>query len=144
MSRTRNVGLETKNPENVCKDKNCPFHGALKVRGKQFTGKIVSDKMQKSVIVEWTGLKYIPKYERYKKVRTKLKAHNPTCINAKEGDLVRIGECRPLSKTKNFVIMNVVGKLQKYALEKEAKEEGKKREKVKEEQKTLTKTEEKE
>ena len=144
MSRTRNAGLETKTPEKTCKDKNCPFHGQLKVRGKQFTGKVVSDKMQKSVIVEWVGLRYIPKYERYRKIRTKLKAHNPPCINAAEGDVVRIGECRPLSKTKNFVIMNIIGKLEKYAIEKEAKEEGKKREKAKEEQKTLTKTEEKE
>jgi hypothetical protein len=32
-------------------------------------------------------------------------AHNPDCIKAKEGDVVVIGECRPLSKTKNFIIL---------------------------------------
>jgi len=135
MPRTRKAGFETSAPEKSCTDKNCPFHGQLKVRGNQFIGRVVSDKMQHTVIVEWISTKYIPKYERYKKVRTKLTAHNPTCINAIEGDLVRIGECRPLSKTKNFVVINVIGKLEKYALEKEALEEGKKHkaEKTKEE-----------
>jgi small subunit ribosomal protein S17 len=34
-------------------------------------------------------------------------AHNPPCINAKEGDVVKIAECRPLSKTKKFVVIEV-------------------------------------
>jgi small subunit ribosomal protein S17 len=133
MPRTRSPGFETKTPEKECGDKNCPFHGTLKARGRQFTGKVVSDKMQKSVIVEWVGWRYIPKYERYKRTRTKIVAHNPTCINAKEGDMVNISECRPLSKRKNFVILGIIGKLEKYALEKEAREEGKHRIKAKEE-----------
>lgn len=133
MTRTRNTGFEIKLPSNTCTDKNCPFHGTLKIRGKQFVGRVVSDKMQYSVVVEWIGWRHIPKYERYKKTRTKVAAHNPSCINAVEGDLVKIGECRPLSKTKNFVVLKVLGKAEKYDLEKEALEEGKHKEKLKEE-----------
>ena len=37
--------------------------------------------------------------------KTKIKTHNPPCINAKEGDMVKMMECRPLSKMKNFVVV---------------------------------------
>ncbi len=47
------------------------------------------------------------KYNRYIKKRTKLKAHNPSCVNANKGDVVTIMECRPLSKTKKFVVLEV-------------------------------------
>jgi small subunit ribosomal protein S17 len=132
MTRSRTTGFGIEAPQKGCDDKNCPFHGTLKVRGKQFTGKVVSHKMQRSVVVEWQGWRHIPKYERYKRTRTKVIAHNPPCINAAEGDRVMIGECRPLSKMKNFVVMKVLGKLEKYALEREALEEGKHKIKKKE------------
>ena len=41
------------------------------------------------------------------KKRSKLHAHNPPCIDAKPGDIVTIAECRPISKTKSFVIVEV-------------------------------------
>ena len=125
MTRTRSTGFEIQAPKETCTDKNCPFHGILKTRGKQFTGKVVSDKMQRSVKVEWLGWRYIPKYERYKKTRTSVIAHNPPCINAVEGDMVKITECRPLSKTKNFVIVSVIGTAEKHQIEKQALQEGK-------------------
>lgn len=131
MARTRKVGFGIDNPSKTCDDKNCPFHGSVKIRGKQFIGTIVSDKMQKSAVVEWIGWKYIPKYERYKRTRTKVVVHNPTCIDAKEGDLVKIGESRSLSKTKSFVILKIIGKEEKYKLEKEALASGKHKDKVK-------------
>lgn len=125
MTRTKEIGYGVKAPGRSCTDNNCPFHGTLKVHGKQFTGKVVSDKMQHSVLVEWVGWRFIPKYERYKKTRTRVTVHNPPCINAAEGDIVKIGECRPLSKTKTFVVLGVLGKQERYQLEKEAREEGK-------------------
>jgi small subunit ribosomal protein S17 len=131
MARTRKVGFGIESPSRTCDDVNCPFHGTLKTRGKQFTGKVVSDKMQKAVIVQWIGWRRIPKYERYRKTKTKVVAHNPPCIDAKEGDIVKILECRPLSKTKNFVVVHVQGKAEKYELEKGALEEGKHKEKEK-------------
>jgi ribosomal protein S17 len=56
-------------------------------------------------MVEWGYHKYIPKYERYERRKTRVTAHNPDCIKAKEGDVVVIGECRSLSKTKSFIIL---------------------------------------
>ncbi len=104
----RNIGLEVKPPEQECSDKNCPFHGVLSVRGQVLEGVVVSDKMNKTVVVQHEYLKYISKYERYERRRSKIHAHNPPCINAEVGDFVKIAECRPISKTKAFVVVEKV------------------------------------
>jgi len=78
------------------------------IRGNIFEGKVISAKASKTVNVERELTQYIPKYERYKKIRSRIKAHNPESINAKEGEWVRIGETRRISKTKNFVVMEVL------------------------------------
>ena len=74
-------------------------------RGRTFTGTVISDKMSRTVTVEWTRRHYIPKYERYEKRRSRVKAHNPDDIDAQLGDIVTIKETRPLSKTKHFIII---------------------------------------
>ena len=79
-------------------------------RGREFVGTVISARMQKTVTVEWERRKYIQKYERYLKARTRIKAHNPSTLAAEEGDVVRIRECRPLSKTKSFVVVEKLGK----------------------------------
>lgn len=91
-----------------CNDKNCPVHGTLKVRGKTFTKKVIKSNSRRTAAIEIETRHYIPKYERYEIKRKKLQVHNPECMNAKEGDLVVVGECRPLSKTKHFVITKKV------------------------------------
>ncbi|HDR73405.1 MAG TPA: 30S ribosomal protein S17 [Methanoculleus sp.] len=106
----RNIGLNVSVPEKECDDVNCPFHGILPVRGQVITGKVVSDKMQGSVVVARDYLQYVKKYKRYEKRSSKLHAHNPPCIGARVGDSVRIAECRPLSKTKTFVVVEVIEK----------------------------------
>jgi len=88
-----------------CTDQNCPFHGSLSVRGRSFTGTVVSDRMSKSVTVQWERAVFLPKYERYERKWSKVKAHNPECLNVKMGDKVKIMECRPISKTKHFVVV---------------------------------------
>ncbi|HIH16528.1 MAG TPA: 30S ribosomal protein S17 [Candidatus Diapherotrites archaeon] len=93
----------------VCNDGKCAVHGGVKVRGNIFTGRVVSAKADKTAIVERTLTHYVHKYERYKNVRSRLVAHNPRCIGAKEQDVVRIGETRKLSKTKAFTILSVEG-----------------------------------
>jgi small subunit ribosomal protein S17 len=93
-----------------CNDNRCPTHGSIKVRGNVFDGTVVSTKANKTITVERKLVKYLPKFERYKKTKSRIYAHNPTCINAKEGDMVRVGETRKLSKTKNFVVMQVLTK----------------------------------
>ena len=105
---SQNIGIKVKLSNKKCNDNYCPFHGSLKCRGKIFTGVVISTKMQKTVTVEFGRRAYLQKYERYEKKRTRIKAHNPECVNAKEGDIVRISECRPLSKTKNFVVMKII------------------------------------
>ena len=107
--KTKNIGIKVKSPTAKCKDKHCPFHGNIKTRGKIFTGEIISY-FHKTVTIEFPRRFYLPKYERYEKRRTRIKTHNPPCIDAKKGDFVKIMECKPISKTKNFVI---VGKIEK-------------------------------
>ena len=95
--------------EEKCKDIHCPVHGSLSLRGRSFVGTVVNARMQRTATVEWETNRLIPKYERYAKIRTKIKVHNPDCVNAKKGDIVHIRECKPLSKTKHFVIVKKVG-----------------------------------
>ena len=106
--KSKNVGLELPEPKVDCKDRHCPFHGELKLRGRIFTGTVIKSSMQKTVTIEWVRLFYLPKYERFEKRKTRIKAHNPLCINAKVGDEVRIMESKPISKTKNFVVVEVM------------------------------------
>ena len=133
--RKKNIGIAAEAPKQKCNDKKCPFHGSLSVRGRQFTGIVVSTKMRRTSVVEFDRLYFLKKYERYEKRRTKLKAHNPECINAKDGEVVRIVECRPLSKTKNFVIVQKLGVEKGFKEKMEAREaakiEAKKEEEIK-------------
>jgi len=103
----KSVGLDVPAPKAECSDVNCPFHGSLPVRGQVITGKVVSDRMMGTVVVEREYLHYIRKYNRYEKRSSRIHAHNPPCLQAKAGELVTIAECRPLSKTKSFVVVEV-------------------------------------
>ena len=104
----RDIGLDVKAPDKDCNDPNCPFHGSLPVRGQVFDCKVVSDKMESTVVVHREFEKRATKFERFEKRRSKFHAHNPPCIDAKAGDSVKIAECRPLSKTKAYVVVEVL------------------------------------
>jgi len=108
VGKSRNIGIDIVPPEEVCDDVNCPFHGSLKVRGFSLVGEVVSEKMDKSVVVKKERLYYLKKYERYEKRTSKMHAHLPPCIDARAGDKVRIVECRPISKTISFVVIGKV------------------------------------
>lgn len=105
----KNIGIDVKMPEKECSDKNCPFHGDLKVRGQILEGEVVSAKMMKTVVVKKDYLYYNKKYERYEKRRSKYHVHVPECITVSEGDKVRFMECRPISKTVSFVVIENLG-----------------------------------
>ena len=96
--------------EKKCEDQNCPAHSSLKTRGRVLTALITSSKMRRTAgcVIERT--QELKKYQRQEKRRTRLKVHNPDCVSANAGDTVRIAECRPLSKTKKFVIIEKVKK----------------------------------
>ena len=95
--------------EAICNDKSCPIHGNLKVRGRVFEG-TVTRKFHKRITIEFERMIYIRKYERYAKSKTKIHARLPICIekDINIGDLVRIQECRPLSKIIHFVVLGKV------------------------------------
>lgn len=105
MSEARNIGLQVKSPGKLCEDRNCPFHGSLKVRGKLLTGKVVSVATGKLAVVERESYRYNKKYMRYFKRRSKLHAHLPPCLELKIGDVATVAECRPIAKTVSFVIV---------------------------------------
>ena len=103
------VGIDVKEPKTTCDDPNCPFHGTLSVRGQILEGIVTSTKVERTITVERSFYKFIRKYERYEKRKSKITAHKPDCINVKVGDAVKIAECRRLSKTKHFVVVEVKG-----------------------------------
>lgn len=99
------MALSLKKPKKPCSDQNCPFHGKLSIRGRMLEGSVISAKMDKAVIVRRDYLNYVPKFKRYERRHSHIPAHSPPCINAKEGDWVKIMECRPISKTVSFVVI---------------------------------------
>ena len=82
--------------------------GSYRIRGQEFVGVVTSAKMAKTVTVMWELRKYNRKYERFEKRRTKVHAHNPVEMSAQLGDVVRIKQTRPLSKTKHFVVVEKI------------------------------------
>lgn len=106
---SRHIGIAPL-PKRTCDDQNCPFHGTLSVRGRIMETDVVSDKMDKTVTVQRSQLELVQKYKRYGRSTTRMHAHNPPCIDAKVGDRVRIGECRPLAKTVTFVVIEKLEK----------------------------------
>lgn len=76
---------------------------------KEFTGVVISDKMQKTVVVRTMHLTRHAKYSKTVKLYNKFKAHNEKGL-AKLGDTVTILETRPLSKDKRFIVKKVLKK----------------------------------
>ncbi len=71
------------------------------------TGKVVSNKMDKSITVLIERRVKHPVYGKYITRSTKLHAHDENNV-CKEGDTVTIAECRPISKTKSWALVEVV------------------------------------
>lgn len=72
-------------------------------------GKVVSDKMDKSITVMVERRVKHPVYGKFVRKSTKLHAHDEN-NECKEGDVVTIAECRPISKTKTWRLVEVVEK----------------------------------
>jgi len=96
-------------PRDMCSDRNCPWHGSLRVRGVILEGVVVKASARGMVVVSHEYLRYDEKYRRYERSRRKIHAHLPGCIKVTLGQRVLIGECRPLAKTVKFVVLGVVG-----------------------------------
>lgn len=72
-------------------------------------GRVISDKMEKTVVVEFQDLKSHPLYKKVLKHRVRFKAHDEQ-NQCKVGDLVRIAETRPISKEKRWRVVEIVEK----------------------------------
>jgi len=73
----------------------------------QLIGKVVSDKMQKTVVVCVERLKEHPKYHKRYKISKNYKAHDEN-KDYKIGDMVMIEECRPISKDKTWKVVKKI------------------------------------
>ena len=71
-------------------------------------GIVLSTKMDKTVVIRRDYQLYVRKFKRYERRHSHINAHNPSCLGVKEGDRVRIAECRPLSKTVSFVVVEKI------------------------------------
>lgn len=76
------------------------------------TGRVVSDKMDKSITVLIERLVRHPLYGKQLRRSTKIKAHDENNV-CQQGDLVRIKETRPISKTKSWTLVDVIEKVEK-------------------------------
>ncbi len=102
--------LGVKAPKNKCTDNKCPFHGLINVKNEPLKGTVVKKDISRSATIEWSKSHYVSKYERYELRRSRQRVHNPTCLNAELGDEVLAVKTRPLSKTKNYVIIDIIKK----------------------------------
>jgi|TARA_B100000900_G_scaffold403018_1_gene409561 small subunit ribosomal protein S17 len=107
MTEIRDIGVDVLPPTGEWDgDANCPFYGSLRLRGQIIEGLVSTTGMSGSIVVEREITRYMKKYERYEKRTRRYAAHLPSCIGGVEvGDRVRIMECRPLSKTVNFCVI---------------------------------------
>ncbi len=79
----------------------------MRARRKKLVGRVVSDKMDKTVVVRVERTKRHPLYGKVIRIAKKYKAHDPN-NECRVGDLVRIIESRPISKEKRWVVMEIL------------------------------------
>ncbi|MCD6471392.1 30S ribosomal protein S17 [bacterium] len=77
------------------------------IRKRKFKGVVVSDKMDKTIVVKVERTKMHPKYKKIYKVHKKYKVHDPN-NQAKVGDEVIFTECRPISKDKKWKLISII------------------------------------
>jgi small subunit ribosomal protein S17 len=90
-----------KNTTTKIASKTAPKANAQLSKPKQFTGKVMSDKMKDTIVVAIENYKKVPKYEKFVRVTKRFKAHDAGNTK-KVGEIVTIEECRPISKDKTF------------------------------------------
>lgn len=78
---------------------------------KERTGTVVSDRMEKTIVVSLERTVMHPKYRKYLKRRSRVKAHDET-NQCQVGDRVRIVECRPLSRDKRWRVSEILQRTQ--------------------------------
>lgn len=84
-------------------------NAAARGRKKSWQGKVISDKMDKAIVVAVERRVQHPVYKKYFKKTTRLMAHDEN-NEAGIGDLVKVVECRPLSKRKSCRLVEIIEK----------------------------------
>ncbi len=107
----RDIGVDVKIPSGEWDgDANCPFYGSLRLRGQMLEGTISGIGMSRTITIERHNVRYMQKYERFEKRTSSLSAHLPACVGeVNVGDKVKVMECRPLSKTVSFCVVELNG-----------------------------------
>ena len=106
---TRNIGITVKKSTRspIDSEKNSPFNGSLSIRGKLFEGIVVNTKAKHTVTIEKKSSINFSKFRRYGRSKNRIHAHVPSNLDITEGDRVIAAECRPISKSVSFVIIEV-------------------------------------
>ena len=81
----------------------------MREQRRMLVGTVISDKMDKTVVVSVQSVTQHPLYGKVIRLNRKYKAHNEENV-AQMGDLVRIRECRPISKEKKFFVEEILQK----------------------------------
>ena len=106
---TKNIGIPVSFPKKTPEknDKKNPFNGTLSIRGKTFEGVVIKAKAKDTVVIERPATIYFSKFKRYGRSKSTIHAHVPTNIDVQEGNHVVAAECRQLSKSVSFVVIDV-------------------------------------
>merc|ERR1712137_1335273 len=107
-----NLGLGFKTPREAIDgtyiDKKCPFTGNVHIRGRILSGVVLKMKMQRTIVIRRDYLHYVKKYNRFEKRHKNMSVHcSPAFRDLSIGDVVTVGECRPLSKTVRFNVLGI-------------------------------------
>lgn len=87
-----------------------------KTAGRTFIGKVISNKMDKTIVVEIDRKVKHPLYGKYMRRSTKLYAHDDANV-CQVGDLVMVANSRPISKTKHWMLIKVLEQAEKGSIE---------------------------
>jgi len=105
----KDIGLGFKTPDTAIKgtyiDHKCPFTSSVSIRGTILKGVVISTKMNRTIVIRRDYLHFQRKYNRYEKRHNNISAHCSPAFKIKEGDVVTVGQCRPLSKTIRFNVV---------------------------------------
>ena len=106
---TRNIGITVKQPTRtpIDSEKNNHFNGTLSISGKLVDGIVVNAKTKNTVTIEKKSSISFSKFRRYGRSKNRIHAHVPSNLDIKEGDHIIAAECRPISKSVSFVIIEV-------------------------------------
>ena len=105
----RSIGLGFKTPKSAIEgnyvDKKCPFTGNVSIRGRVLKGLVISTKMERTIVIRRDYLHFVKKYNRFEKRHKTVSCHASPAFRLRTGDVVTVGQCRPLSKTVRFNVV---------------------------------------